>query len=116
MIARPIPPPVLDLIESIIDHLPEADRSVLLAQARSADVVEEIPGRAIDFVVDSGASRSSTPDGPVQPIPAVIGQDGRLVGELILWIQSGYLIGLEQPWFGESPLELWPRVSDLDFS
>lgn len=69
-----MPVQVPELIECIIFHLPEGEKQLLLAQARSARMLAEISGRMLDLVVDPGAPLSSIPDGPVRPIPSVMGQ------------------------------------------
>lgn len=80
-----------------------------------ARVVREVPGRAIDLDVPVDVPSVVTPEGLLRPVPAVRDHRGELVGELILWVRAGRLIGMERPWFTEAPPDEWPDVAELDF-
>ena len=47
------------------------------------------------------------PDGPA-PGSALVYECEQLVGELLVWIRDGRLIGLEQAWYTDDPPQSWP--------
>jgi hypothetical protein len=111
-----IPSDVLALIRAVAENIPEEEKRTLLRQAEQAKVIKEIPGRILDVSVPETATPVETiTDGPVRPIPALQDESGRIVGELIIWMTSGYLVGVERPWFTDVPPQEWPEVSALDF-
>ena len=114
MTADKLPGRLVSLIFRIAEHLPLPEGPALCAQAESANIVDEVPGRSIDVTVPRYVDRVALPDGPVHPIPAVM-DGGDVVGELIIWVRDGYLIGAEQPWFGDEPPNAWPEVTALDY-
>ena len=75
-----------------------------------------VPGRSLELSVAPDAPALPLPDGPLRPIPDVIGEDGQLFGELIAWVHSGRLTGMEQPWFTDEPPTMWPEARALDFT
>ncbi|WP_250443849.1 hypothetical protein [Actinotalea sp. C106] len=88
---------------------------VLEAQARQAVVIGEVPGRMIDLEVPAGSQPCGCGDGPLPVRAAVVRQEGQLVGELLVWVRDGRLVGLEQAWFTDEPSERWPSGAELVF-
>ncbi|MGL5830215.1 MAG: hypothetical protein ACRC0L_11690 [Angustibacter sp.] len=114
MTSNALPVRLIGLIRLVAENLSPSDRTALLAQADSAAVTTEVKGRSVDVTVTSGSPVVLLPDGPVHPVPAVF-VNGELTGELIVWIRSGLLIGVEQPWFGDEPPNEWPEEASLVF-
>jgi len=47
-------------------------------------------------------------DGPV-PVRALVYDSGEQpTGEILLWVRSGMLVGIEQAWFTDEPPSEWP--------
>jgi len=113
---QPVSKDILHLVSALLVKLPDPTRQLLVEQVHDALVVNEVPGQVINFAVPSYVMKAQLPDGPVYPIPAVIGDDGELRGELILWLKNGHVIGLEHPWFTDDPPESWPDVAHISFS
>ncbi|GEA85975.1 hypothetical protein [Cellulomonas gelida] len=88
---------------------------VLDAQARRALVIRDVPGRMIDLEVPVGSQPCDCSDGPLPVRAAVVRQGGQLVGELLVWVRDGWLVGLEQAWFTDEPPERWPLGEELVF-
>jgi hypothetical protein len=88
---------------------------VLETQAREALVIREVPGRMIDLEVPASAQPCDCADGPLPARAAVVRQGGELVGELLVWVRDGRLVGIEQAWFTDEPPTRWPSVGELAF-
>ena len=88
---------------------------VLEVQARHALVIRDVPGRMIDLEVPAGSQPCDCGDGPLPVRAAVVRQGGQLVGELLVWVRDGRLVGLEQAWFTDEPPERWPSAEELVF-
>ncbi|MGN7979450.1 hypothetical protein ACTJJ4_17870 [Microbacterium sp. 22195] len=113
---QPLSKNILQLISAVTVQLPEQVRQIIVDQIHEATVLNEVPGRVINFAIPQNVVKTSLPDGPMYPIPAVIGSGGEVEGELILWIKDGYAVGLEHPWFTDEPPETWPDVARISFS
>jgi hypothetical protein len=87
----------------------------LEVQARRALVVRDVPGRMIDLQVPEGGQLCDCSNGPLPVRAAVVRAGGQLVGELLVWVRDGRLVGLEQAWFTDEPPERWPSVEELAF-
>lgn len=99
----------------VLDELGGESARILEIQARQALVVREVPGRMIDLEVPVGSPLSGCGDGPL-PVRAIVSRHGdQLVGELLVWVRDGRLIGIEQAWYTDEPLERWPSGGDLTF-
>lgn len=112
---RPVPPSVLTLIRAVAERLPEDEKRALADQAERATVLDEVPGRMLDVSVPGDMAPVRVPDGPVEPVPAIHDESGNIVGELLIWVASGRLTGVERPWFTDAPPEVWPATSALVF-
>jgi hypothetical protein len=88
---------------------------VLESQARQAVVIGDVQGRMIDLEVPGSAQPCDLDDGPLPARSVVVQQDGNLVGELLVWVKNGRLVGIEQAWFTDEPPANWPSVEDLVF-
>ena len=84
-------------------------------QASQAQVIREVPYRMIDLDVPAGSPPGECSDGPLPARAAIVGEGGRFVGELLVWVMSGRLISLEQAWFTDEPPGRWPSGGELVF-
>ncbi|MEW2547579.1 hypothetical protein AB0910_17700 [Streptomyces sp. NPDC047002] len=68
---------------------------------------------SVDLRVSGDAPASPVSSG-VAPVEAtVVDESGALVGEIILWTQSGLLSGLEYAWYGDEPPRRLPEVKRI---
>jgi hypothetical protein len=104
-VSKPVPPAVLALIRAIAERLPEDEDRALVHQAERAAVLDEVPGRMLDVRVPEETAPLHVSDGPVEPIPALHDESGNIVGELLIWVTGGRLVGVERPWFTDVPPE-----------
>lgn len=88
---------------------------VLEAQASQARVIRDVPGRMVDLEVPAGSPPCDCSNGPLPARAAVVRQGGQLVGELIVWVRDGLLVGVEQAWFTDEPPTHWPSAEELIF-
>lgn len=84
----------------------------ILNQAQSARVTSYSP-TMVDVIVPEDRPVSSLPDGPTPGHALVVDATGELIGEVLVWIRGGRLIGLEQAWFTEYPPATWPEPSQI---
>ena len=43
----------------------------------------------------------------------VTGECGETIGEILVWVEQGYLSGLELAWFTDEPLVEWPTPKQV---
>lgn len=114
-IRKQVPPSALALIRAVAERLRDSEARALANQAERATVLDEVPGRMLDISVPDDVALLRIPDGPVKPIPAVHDESGEMIGEVLLWVAAGRLVGVERPWFTDEPPDVWPEVSALVF-
>lgn len=78
----------------------------LIRQAAAATVVRSSP-TMLDLAVSPEIPEVAIEDGPT-PGRALIYDGVKLVGELLVWVRAGRLIGLEQAWYTDEPPTNWP--------
>ena len=96
---------MLRLIAHVTSPLAETS-SRLLGQAEGATVVR-YSATMLDVEVPPDIPAVDLPDGPA-PGSALVDECEQLVGELLVWIRDGRLIGLEQAWYTDDPPQSWP--------
>ena len=69
----------------------------LMAQVDEARIVGGLPD-FLDFEVAPSAERATADDGPIPGRWFVHDQHGEDEGELLVWVEDGYLSGLEYAW------------------
>lgn len=107
---RRIPIEILRLITHVTSPL--GDTAVTLQrQAETATVVRS-SATMLDVTVQSDSPLVDVPDGPI-PGLALIYERERLVGELLVWVREGRLIGLEQAWYTDEPPQSWPSTEEV---
>jgi hypothetical protein len=96
-------------MQRLIAHLtsPLAETSVKLQRQAEAATVIRYSATMLDVEVPSDIPVVDLPDGPA-PATALVYDQGQLVGELLVWIRDGRLIGLEQAWYTDDPPQSWP--------
>lgn len=68
------------------------------------------PVTMLQLGVLAGAPRSRYPNGPVQIDAEVLDADGASVGELLVWVEDGYLATLEFAWWTDAPPTALPSL------
>ncbi len=104
--ARSLSSNELELLRVIVDALDGSTSSVLHAQIDSASVTG---GRStfLDLAVDSRTARSTLEDGCL-PVRAIAPS-----GEVLVWIASGALSGLEFAWTSDDPPTQMPPADSV---
>jgi hypothetical protein len=105
-----VTPELVELVAHVTEGL-GADAAVLRQQAEAATVMSSSP-TMVDLAVPTSLPRCSLDDGPT-PGAAVVYAGGELVGEILVWIRSGYLTSLEQAWYTDEPPTAWPSPADV---
>lgn len=106
-------PELVDLVAHIAASLGPPGPSIV-AQAESA-TVEVYSPTMLDLVVPPDATPVPLPDGPT-PGRALIYVGDDLVGEVLLWIRTGRILGLEQAWYTDEPPTEWPDPGQVRVS
>lgn len=78
----------------------------LVRQASAATVVRFSP-TMLDVAVPREIPEVILGDGPT-PGQALVYEGDQLVGELLVWVRAGRLIGLEQAWYTDEAPTSWP--------
>lgn len=100
-----IPAEIVQLIAHVTLLMGEA--SVMLLRQAEAAIVVGSSATMLDVSVPSDLATVDVPDGPT-PGSALVYEREQLVGELLVWIRDGRLIGLEQAWYTDEPPQSWP--------
>jgi hypothetical protein len=104
-------PRVRDLVAAVAAALPDGGAE-LRAQLVAATVAD---GSAthLDVSVPAESPRLELPDGPLATVATVVGEDGELVGEVLVWLREGLMVGVEQTWYGDEPPTGWPDLAHV---
>ncbi|WP_353810497.1 hypothetical protein [Agromyces sp. SYSU T00194] len=105
---------VLALIQRVVEPLDASAARSLVRQAESARVIRLLP-TMVDVEVPPCAERVNLPDGPA-PVEAFVLIGDVIVGEVLLWLRGGRLIGLEQAWYTDETPRVWPAPTHLHVS
>lgn len=100
-----LPVEIVELIAHVA-RLTGGASIALRSQAEAATVVRS-SATMVDVTVPPDLPEIDVPDGPV-PGTALVYEREQLVGELLVWIRNGRLIGLEQAWYTDEPPLSWP--------
>jgi len=87
----------------------------LRCQLDNVEVVAQwgVGSVSVDVMVSGSFPVAPIPSGVVPVEATVVDESGELVGEIILWTQSGVLSGLEYAWYGEESPDFLPRVDRI---
>jgi hypothetical protein len=66
----------------------------------------------LDLKVDHAAARSPAANGPV-PVRAVVRRQANVIGEILVWVEDGFLAGLEFAWVSDEEPVQFPLPSDV---
>ncbi|MGY2033379.1 hypothetical protein [Nocardia abscessus] len=120
MSSTPIPPRALtDLETSVVNKLLSSgapDASEYLAQVPYAQVVATwgIGSPSVDLSVRPGAVQASgSPDG-IFASGAVTDRSGSPIGEVILWVENGWLSGIEYAWYTDERPHALPEPGQIE--
>ena len=84
----------------------------LLAQLPSAQVSGGVT-TFLDLEVPRTNPPASFTDGPLPARAFVTGECGEVTGEILIWVEQGYLSGLELAWFTEEAPAEWPTPEQV---
>lgn len=71
---------------------------------------------SVDLRVTNDTAPAPISDGVVPVTCTVIDEGGELIGEIILWTETGMLSGLEYAWYGDEPPTSLPEVDRIVMS
>ena len=108
----------LQNLRELIAFLTEGLGELGLAVREQVDAARVVTGSAsmADVDVPHVGARVAAPNGPLPVVGVVIDDVGSDVGELLIWIRDGWLIGLEQTWFTDEPPSRWPSPEGVRLS
>lgn len=109
-IGEGLPNDILALVAHITSPLGEKSAG-LVRQAAAATVVDSSP-TMLNVSVPLDVPSVALENGPT-PGEALVYDNDRLVGEVLVWIREGRLIGLEQAWYTDDPPTAWPRPNQV---
>lgn len=89
-----------------------ANQIALVKQASVACIVKST-ATMIDVEVPTGLPKVDLPNGPLPGQNLVVKND-ELVGEFIVWVREGVLIGVEQSWYTDTPPTSWPVPTEIE--
>lgn len=101
-----LPAEILQLIAHVTRLI--GDASVTLQRQAEAAIVVSSSASMLDVTVPTDLPAVDVPDGPT-PGSALVYEREQLVGEVLVWIRNGRLIGLEQAWYTDAPPQSWPN-------
>lgn len=97
----------------ILAALPDRAVAELLYRQSIAAVVTGGPLTMLELAIPPSALPVPIPDGPLPARAGAYDHDGTPLGELLVWMSSGYLSAIEYAWYTDAaPAEL-PAPSDL---
>jgi hypothetical protein len=84
----------------------------LLDQLPATRVLGGLP-TFLDLAVAPSAPRSRCPDGPLPGSAVVLDDSGQPIGEILVWVEHGYLSAVEYAWYTDEPPLEWPSPEAL---
>ena len=104
-------PRVRDLVAAVAAALPDGGAE-LRAQLVAATVAD---GSAthLDVTVPPESPRLELPDGPLPTVASVLDDQGDHVGEVLVWVRDGLMVGVEQTWYSDDPPTGWPDLAHV---
>ena len=106
---RPLTEQVRELLRHVLGQADFPGSDELLQQASSVDIVGG-PVTMLDLRVTTPTSASSFTDGPIPLSVMVLDPAGVAFGELLIWVNGGYLSSLEFAWWSDDPSGQLPTV------
>ena len=104
-------PRVRDLVAAVAAALPDGGAE-LRTQLVAASVAD---GSAthLDVTVPAVSPRLELPDGPLRTVATVLDDEGADVGEVLVWLRDGLMVGVEQTWYADDPPTGWPDLAHV---
>lgn len=102
---------------SLVGHVTAPLGTLSLTLTHQAKLASILSASATDVELQttSTAPAVELPDGPT-PGRALEYSGDQIVSEVMVWIRSGRLIGLEQPWYTDEPPIDWPSTDQVRLS
>lgn len=111
-VGAPLPPNVLALLRHLVRYLNSDELGTsIVAQAQQAAVVRG-SATMIDLTPRNDLPPVELPDGPI-PLQVFVQRADEPTGEILVWIDGGELIGLEQAWWTDDPPTDWPTPEQV---
>ena len=104
-------PHVMATLEAIIGRVPETD--VLLHQLVGARF--ESSPTDVTITCRPDAASAQVPDGPLPVRALVTDAIGQTTGEILVWMENGYVSSAEHAWYTDDPPLAWPVAAQLVF-
>ena len=98
-------------LEAIIGRLPDSD--ALLDQLVGARF--EAGPTEVTITCRPDAHPTQVPDGPLPVRALVTDANGQTTGEILVWMENGYLSSAEHAWYTDDPPLAWPAATQLAF-
>lgn len=98
-----------DEIVALIAHItaPLGDKSEALTRQAASATIIRASSTMLDVAVQGELPAAHLADGPT-PGRALVYDGDQLVGEVLVWVGCGQLIGIEQAWFTDDAPSAWP--------
>jgi hypothetical protein len=103
---------VRDLLEEVLRQADFPGSSELLQQASSVSVIGG-PITMLDLRASDAAAASAAIDGPVPLSMVVLDNAGNPTGELLAWVEKGYLSALEFAWWTDNAPDELPTADQV---
>lgn len=84
----------------------------LLQQMSAVQVADGSTPTFLDLTADDAPRADVFPDGPI-PGRFLVTQSGQVVGEVLVWVKSGRLDGLEYAWVTDVAPDRMPDAADV---
>jgi hypothetical protein len=110
---RPIAPEESKAVEAIVSASGLRHAPLLLRDLDGALVRNESAWILEVKAAANGPGASDLRDGPL-PARAYVRADGVYQGEIIIWLSSGHVSGLEYAWVTDQPPTRWPRPDEIE--
>jgi hypothetical protein len=103
---------VRSLVSHVLGRSDFPGRDQLVQQLPGVEVVGG-PITMLDLQVAGGAPAAAVAEGPIPVSVEVCDQSGATVGELLIWVNGGYLSALEFAWWTDDPPRQLPGPAEL---
>lgn len=100
------------LLIGILGECRIAGAGELASQVASVEVIGGIP-TFLDLSVDPSSARAGVDDGPLEVRAFVRNDQGDFVGEVLIWVKSGYLSAVEFAWVTDDMPERLPDIGHV---
>lgn len=104
---KPLTERVRELLRHILSKADFPGGNELLQQSSWVNVVGG-PVTMLDSRVSGPTSRSVFTDGPIPLSVMILDSAGVAMGELLIWVNDGYLSSLEFAWWSDDPPDQLP--------